>query len=291
MEPDQAFVTVTTTDSDQGDQTMMLEGKTAVVTGIGPGMGRDISLGLAREGADVVLVARSDKVLPGVAEEIEALGRRAVAVYGNIADAAECARMAEEVRAALGGRLDILVNSAFHGGRHESFEDADLEKWHRPMNVNYFGTLQFTQAVLPQLKAAAEAGGDARIVMVNTMSVHHIEAGAGSYAGSKAALGGGDQDPGPGAGRATASGSTRCTPGTSGATASRSTSSGRPRNGARASPGRTCTRSGPGRPAWGTCPHSSEIAGAVVFFASPLAKCVTGTALPVNAGHWLPPSA
>ena len=41
----------------------------------------------------------------------------------------------------------------------------------------------------------------------------------------------------------------------------------------------------------GYLPHSSEIAGAAVFFASPLAKCVTGTALPVNAGHWLPPSA
>ena len=43
--------------------------------------------------------------------------------------------------------------------------------------------------------------------------------------------------------------------------------------------------------ALGYLPHSSEIAGAVVFFASPLARCVTGTALPVNAGHWMPPSA
>ena len=43
--------------------------------------------------------------------------------------------------------------------------------------------------------------------------------------------------------------------------------------------------------ALGYLPHSSEIADAVVFFASPLAKCVTGTALPVNAGHWMPPSA
>ena len=88
-----------------------------------------------------------------------------------------------------------------------------------------------------------------------------------------------------------ASGSTPCTPATSGATASGSTSSGRP------------TERGPGvtwqdvyeERAEETClgylPHSSEIAGAVVFFASPLAKCVTGTALPVNAGHWLPPSA
>ena len=159
---------------------MMLEGKVAVVTGIGPGMGRDISLGLAREGADVVLVARSDKVVPSVAAEIEALGRRAFPVYGNIAKADECGRLAAEIPAAVGDKVDILVNSAFHGGQHERFEDADLSKWHRPMDVNYFGTLQFTQAVLPALKAAAADCGDARIVNINTMSVQLLEANAGS---------------------------------------------------------------------------------------------------------------
>ena len=199
--------------------------------------------------------------------------------------------MAEEVRAALGGRLDILVNSAFHGGATSAFEDADLEKWHRPMNVNYFGTLQFTQAVLPQLKAAAEASGDARIVMVNTMSVHHIEAGAGSYAGSKAALGAVTKTLARELGGLRHQGQLGAPRATSGATASRSTSSGRPRNGARASPGRTSTTERAAETCLGYLPHSSEIAGAVVFFASPLAKCVTGTALPVNAGHWLPPSA
>jgi NAD(P)-dependent dehydrogenase (short-subunit alcohol dehydrogenase family) len=159
---------------------MMLEGKTAVVTGIGPGMGRDIALGLAREGADVALVARSDKTVPAVAEEIEAMGRRAVAIYGNIADDEECRRVAGEVEAAFGGSLDILVNSAFYGGLDERFEEADLDKWQRPIKVNYLGTLRMTQALLPQLKAAGAEHGDARIVMVNTMSVHHLEAGAGA---------------------------------------------------------------------------------------------------------------
>ena len=63
---------------------MLLEGKTAVVTGIGPGMGRDISLNLAREGADVVMVGRSDKHMPGVAEEVEAVANgRAEPVLGD----------------------------------------------------------------------------------------------------------------------------------------------------------------------------------------------------------------
>ena len=269
---------------------MLLEGKTAVVTGIGPGMGRDIALSLAREGADVALVARSDKTVPAVAEESEAMGRRAVPVYANIADADECARMASEVQAAFGGSLDILVNSAFYGGLDERFEDADLDKWQRPIKVNYLGTLRVTQALLPQLKAAGAERGDARIVMVNTMSVHHLEAGAGAYAGSKAALG----------------------------AVSKTLALELGEYGIRVNsvhPGyiwgdsvqiyfqwqaderggdttwETIYEERAAETALGYLPHSSEIAGAVVFFASPLAKCVTGTALPVNSGHWMPPSA
>jgi NAD(P)-dependent dehydrogenase (short-subunit alcohol dehydrogenase family) len=269
---------------------MMLEGRTALVTGIGPGMGRDISLGLAREGADVALVARSDKTLPGVAEEIEALGRRAVRIYGNIADADDCARVAAEASEAFGGSLDILVNSAFHGGRHESFEEADLSKWHRPMNVNYFGTLQLTQAVLPLLKSAAETSGDARIVMVNTMSVHHIEAGAGSYAGSKAALGAVTKT----LARELGGYGIRVNSVHPGYIWGDSVKIYFEWQAEERGEGVTWQDVYDERAAetcLGYLPHSSEISGAVVFFASPLARCVTGTALPVNAGHWLPPSA
>ena len=269
---------------------MMLEGRTAVVTGIGPGMGRDISLGLAREGADIALVARSDKVLPAVAEEVEALGRRAVAVYGNIADADDCARISAEVRDAFDGSLDILVNSAFHGGRHESFEDADLQKWHRPMNVNYFGTLQLTQAMLPLLKAAGEERGDARIVMVNTMSVHHLEAGAGSYAGSKAALGAVTKT----LARELGTYGIRVNAVHPGYIWGDSVKIYFEWQAEERGGGATWQDVYDDRAAetcLGYLPHSSEIAGAVVFYASPLAKCVTGSALPVNAGHWLPPSA
>ncbi len=269
---------------------MMLEGRTAVVTGVGPGMGRDFALGLAREGADVALVARSDRFVPGVAADIEAMGRRGVPVFGNIADADYCARIAAEVEAAFGGSLDILVNSAFYGGLDERFEDADLDKWQRPLKVNFFGTLRLTQTMLPQLKAAGAERGDARIVMVNTMSVQHLEAGAGGYAASKAALG----------------------------AASKTLALELGGYGIRVNsvhPGyiwgdsvkiyfewqaearggdatwETVYEERAAETALGYLPHSSEIAGAVVFFASPLARCITGTALPVNAGHWMPPSA
>ena len=268
---------------------MLLEGKTALVTGIGPGMGRDISLALAAEGADIVLVARSDRVVPEVAKEVEALGRRAIQVQANIVKLEDCQRVAELVEAEVGA-LDILVNSAFHGGDNSTFEEADLSKWRRPMDINYFGTLQMTQSMLPALKRAGTERGDARIVMVNTMSVQMLEEKYGSYAGSKAALG----------------------------AVTKTLALELGRDGIRVNavhPGYIWgdsvkiffewqAEARGGDATWQdiyderaaeTClkylPHSSEIAGAVVFFASPLAKCVTGTALPVNAGHWLPPSA
>jgi len=270
--------------------TGLLEGRTAVVTGIGPGMGRDISMGLAREGADLVLVGRSDRHMPSVADEIEALGRTAFTVQADVTKPEDCARVAAEVDERFGGALDVLVNSAFHAGRMEPFADADLSKWQRPIDVNYFGTLRMTQALLPALRAAGQERGDARVVMVNTMSVHHLEAGHGSYAASKAAL----------------AAVTKTLALELGADNIRVNA---------VHPGyiwgdsvriyfemQAAERGGDAtwedvyaeraaETALGYLPHSSEIAGAVVFFASPLARCVTGAALPVNAGHWMPPSA
>lgn len=270
---------------------MLLEGKTAVVTGIGPGMGRDISLGLAREGADVVLVARSDKVVPSVAEEIEAMGRTAHQVYGNIAKVEECERIAAETAAAVGDAgVDILVNSAFHGGEHVRFEDADLDRWRRPVDINYFGTLQLTQAMLPHLKTAAARTGDARIVMINTMSVQWLEEKAGSYAGSKAALGAVTKtlalELGEYGIRVNA-----VHPGYIWGDSVKIYFEWQAQERGGGATWEDVYDERAKETALGYLPHSSEIAGAVVFFASPLAKCVTGTALPVNAGHWMPPSA
>ena len=268
---------------------MLLENKTAVVTGIGPGMGRDICLALAQEGADILMVGRSDRHMPAVAEELEALGRKVWQVQADVAVVDDCTRVAEVVWDQV-GPLDILVNSAFHAGRMEPFETADLQKWRRPMEVNHFGTLQLTQALLPALKAAGAERDDARVVMVNTMSIHAIEEDYGSYVGSKAAL----------------------------AAVTKTLARELGRHHIRVNsihPGyiwgesvRIYFEMQAGERGAGTTwqdvyderadetalkylPHSSEIAGAVVFYASPLARCVTGTSLPVNAGHWMPPSA
>jgi NAD(P)-dependent dehydrogenase (short-subunit alcohol dehydrogenase family) len=268
---------------------VLLEGKSAVVTGIGPGMGRDISLALAAEGADIVLVARSEQHMPGVAEEVEALGRRAIQVQADVCDADARGSVAAAVDDAFGS-LDILVNSAFHAGRFEQFDVADIEKWRRPMDVNYFGTLQMTQALLPALKAAGEQRDDARIVMVNSMSTHHIEPAYGSYTGSKAALAGVTktlaQDLGQFKIRVNG-----VHPGYIWGDSVKIYFEMQAEERGGDTTWEDIYAERAAETALGYLPHSSEIAGSVVFFCSDLAKCVTGTALPVNGGHWFPPSA
>lgn len=268
----------------------MLLGRTALVTGIGPGMGRDMALGLAAQGADVAMLGRSERHIPGVALEIEALGRRAMQLQGDIGSTDDCARVADELAEVFDGRLDILVNSAFHGGNHVRFEDADLSRWRKPMTVNYFGTLQLTQAVLPMLKAAARASGDARIVMVNTMSVQDIQEGSGSYAASKAALGAVTKvlavELGEYGIRVNA-----VHPGYIWGDMVKLYFDWQAEQRGPETTWEDIYRERASETALGYLPHSSEIAGSVVYLASPLARCVTGVAIPVNSGHWMPPSA
>src|SRR5438270_2950849 len=105
---------------------MMLEGRVAIVSGIGPGMGRDVALALARRGADVVLGARTKERLAEVAAEVRALGRSAVAVPTDITVEDDCDRLAAVAHEEL-GRVDVLVNNAFHLGPKERLDDSPLD--------------------------------------------------------------------------------------------------------------------------------------------------------------------
>jgi len=82
------------------------------------------------------------------------------------------------------GRVDVLVNNAFLSAPYELFENAKLDDWRKIFDVNLFGSLALSQAVVPYMK---EQGGGS-IIMVNTMSLRIIEPRFGGYAASKAAL-------------------------------------------------------------------------------------------------------
>jgi NAD(P)-dependent dehydrogenase (short-subunit alcohol dehydrogenase family) len=161
----------------------LLEGKTAVVTGVGPGLGRASALALAREGAAVVLVARNADRVSDVAGEITASGGRAVAAPGSVTHPEECEAIAAHAVEQFGG-IDVVVNSAFRGDAFESVADADLDTWRKIFEVNFFGAVNMTRACLPSLRA----GGGGSIVMVASQSARKIRPNEAGYAASKSAL-------------------------------------------------------------------------------------------------------
>jgi NAD(P)-dependent dehydrogenase (short-subunit alcohol dehydrogenase family) len=162
---------------------MLLDGKVAVVSGVGPGLGRATALALAREGAAVGLAARTEATLEKIAGEIVAAGGRALPVPTNIADAEACQRAVDATAAEFGG-LDVLVNSAFRPSSFQPFDAADLATWRKVYEVNVWGSLALTQAAVPHLK---ERGGGS-VVFVNSMESRKVRHGSGDYASSKGAL-------------------------------------------------------------------------------------------------------
>ncbi|HEV8299185.1 MAG TPA: SDR family oxidoreductase [Acidimicrobiales bacterium] len=162
---------------------MLLEDKVAIVSGVGPGMGRDISLSFAREGADVVLAARSRERLEAVADEVRARGRRAVCVPTDITQPDACAALVEAAIEAF-GHLDVLVNNAFRQPPFETLEQASERHFREAFDINFFGHAWLTKAAIPHLRAAAPSS----IVFINTMSAHRYRENFGIYTAAKLAL-------------------------------------------------------------------------------------------------------
>lgn len=130
---------------------LTLAGKRAIVTGAGKGIGRSIALALANAGADVALAARTASDIEQLAAEIQALGRRSVAVTCDVTDVKQVQHMAETLLEGLGG-LDILVNNAGNAGSHKILDHPD-ELWHRMLAVNLTSVYYVTKAILPVLVA------------------------------------------------------------------------------------------------------------------------------------------
>jgi len=126
-----------------------IEGKVAVVTGGGRGLGRAMAVALGEAGADSVLVARRAEDLEHSVTAVAATGRRAVAVPGDVVDATTAPAA---VKAALDafGRVDILVNNAGLYDMQPLEQTAD-EDWERVLDVNLVGSFRFAKAVGPHL--------------------------------------------------------------------------------------------------------------------------------------------
>ena len=165
---------------------MDLAGKVALVTGGGTGLGREISLQLAGRGCDVAVnYSRSEDEAAQTVKEIEALGRRAIAVQADVSQSDQVGRMVERVVAELGA-LQILINNAGTTVfvRMDDLEGLTEADWDRVLAVNTKGSWLVSKAAAPHMKRA----GEGRIVM--TTSISGLRAGGSSmaYAVSKAGI-------------------------------------------------------------------------------------------------------
>lgn len=157
------------------------EGQVAWITGGGSGIGRALVHELARQGADVAVSGRRADRLAAVASEVEALGRRGLAVPCDVRDEDAVQAAAQTVVETLGG-LDVAVaNAGFAvGGR---FEELTVEDWRRQFDVNVFGLVATLRAALPHVR---ERRG--RLVLIGSVAAFLPLPGNIAYSASKAAV-------------------------------------------------------------------------------------------------------
>jgi NAD(P)-dependent dehydrogenase (short-subunit alcohol dehydrogenase family) len=157
-------------------------GTIAAVTGAGTGIGREITLRLAADGADVVLAARSRGAMEEVAEEVRGLGRRALVVPLDLRDPSTVAAAAEAAEEF--GPVDVLVNNSGVSGPTKPLVDLDLEEWEDTFRVNVTGTFLACRAFLPPMIDR----GSGSVVVIGSMTGKRPLLNRTPYAASKTAL-------------------------------------------------------------------------------------------------------
>jgi NAD(P)-dependent dehydrogenase (short-subunit alcohol dehydrogenase family) len=161
---------------------VILQGKTVAVCGVGAGLGREVAHVALRDGANLVLGARTESQLEAVAKQLDPAGQRVAWARTDISDAAQCARLAETgVRRF--GRVDALVCVAALDAAFGGLADSEPAQWRQVLDVNFVGTLQLVKAFVPAL---AERGG--AIVLIGSQSSMLPQIPQIAYASSKGAL-------------------------------------------------------------------------------------------------------
>lgn len=130
----------------------VFDGRVALVTGGGRGIGRGVALALAHFGAKVAVTARSTDEIEAVATQIKAQGGDALAVTGDVSNLADVQRIISETTAKLGA-VDILFNNAGIIGPLNKLEDTDPALWVKTQEINVFGAYYCLREVLPGMKA------------------------------------------------------------------------------------------------------------------------------------------
>jgi NAD(P)-dependent dehydrogenase (short-subunit alcohol dehydrogenase family) len=141
-----------------------LAGKKALITGADSGIGRAVAIAYAREGADILVSYLSeDDDARETQRWVEAAGRKAILVRGDVQSAAHCRHLIERAVQDLGG-LDILVNNAAHQATFKSIDDISDDEWELTFKVNIHAMFYLTKAAVPHMEPGS--------AIINTASIN-----------------------------------------------------------------------------------------------------------------------
>ena len=259
---------------------MILEGKTVIVTGVGPGLGSEIARCALRDGANVMLAARTEEKLRATAERLDPDGKRVAYQPTDVTDEGQCAALA---RATLDrfGSIDALVNvAALDNAFGDTFE-TDAETWRSVFEVNVVGLATLVKTIASEMKTC----GGGSIVLIGSQSSELPGPPQVAYASSKGAAMTAMKffatDLGPHKIRVnTVIPTWMWGPPVEGYVKGTAQSRGIPEEDVIAE----ITANMP----LGEIPKDDDVAEAVVFFCSDRARTITGQSLLVNAGEWMP---
>ena len=162
---------------------MKLTNQVAIITGAGRGIGQAIAQAYAREGARLVLAARSQTELEQTAAEIAKTGAQAIAVPTDVTDLAQAERLASAALTRF-GRIDLLVNNAGISGPVGPLQDNDIAQWAETISVNLTGTFLVCRAVIPVM--LKQGGG--KIINLSGAGAANAWSNLSAYCASKAAV-------------------------------------------------------------------------------------------------------
>lgn len=162
---------------------MDMRDRVVVVSGIGPGLGRDLAWEFARAGARLVLLSRTAARVEALQQELATAGTDCLGLAADITRTDDCQRVSEETLATF-GRVDVLINNAFQLGERGPLATTPLDgALQAALDTTLTGSLQLTRALVPAL---ADSGGN--VVMINTVAIRYVRPGFAGYAISKGAL-------------------------------------------------------------------------------------------------------
>jgi NAD(P)-dependent dehydrogenase (short-subunit alcohol dehydrogenase family) len=162
---------------------MILEGKSVIVSGVGTGLGREVARLALRDGARVILGARTESTLKEMAGALDPAGERVAYRRTDITSAEDCAALAALAIERF-GHIDAMVQVAAYDNAFGGLYDTDFDNWRRAFETNVLGSLTLIRAIAPEMKKA----GGGSLVLIGSQSMYVPQLLQAGYAASKGAL-------------------------------------------------------------------------------------------------------